>query len=146
MPKIFKELGLPAVVSENLSFTRDEYHKLLVVVLSEKGPAAFEIDREFPLEEIYTIDGLAIEGYDPVAYFTMDRAVKGSEEFTYEWKDATWHFVNAAHRDLFASNPTKYTPYRGGYCAHDGIRIRHESRPQAWEIKDGKLYLYSHKF
>ncbi len=142
MPKIFKELGLPTDISENLTFSRDEYHKLFTVVVTETFPAAFETDLEFPLEEIYIIDGLAIGGYDPVAYFTMDKAVKGSDEFTYEWKNATWHFANAEHRDLFASDPAKYTPYRGGYCAHP-IQIRHGSSPQAWEIKDEKLYLYT---
>ncbi len=59
--------------------------------------------------------GVAIKGYDPVAYFTENRAVKGSSEFTYNWNEARWQFSTAAHRDLFAANPRKYAPNHGGF-------------------------------
>jgi YHS domain-containing protein len=59
--------------------------------------------------------GVAIKGYDPVAYFTLSKPVKGSAEFQYEWMGAKWRFSSAQHRDLFKSNPEKYAPQYGGY-------------------------------
>ena len=59
--------------------------------------------------------GIAIKGYDPVAYFTENRAVKGKEEFEYLYEGARWRFSNAAHRDLFAANPERYMPQYGGF-------------------------------
>ena len=59
--------------------------------------------------------GVAIDGYDPVAYFTHSKALRGSEVFTHYWNDAEWRFINAEHRDLFAANPIKYAPRHGGF-------------------------------
>jgi hypothetical protein len=86
---------------------------------------------------------VAIKGYDPVAYFTMKRPIKGSEEFELEWLAATWRFSNEEHRTLFAGNPVKYAPQYGGFCA-DGIAYGDTTTnidPAAWRIIDGKLYL-----
>ena len=66
---------------------------------------------------IYQLGGIAIQGYDPVAYFTDGQAVKGSDAFAYEWLGAIWHFASAEHRDLFAADPVRYAPQFGGYCA-----------------------------
>jgi YHS domain-containing protein len=60
-------------------------------------------------------DGIAIKGYDPVAYFTMGKPVKGSDDFTHEWKGARWLFSSREHIDLFKANPDKYAPQYGGY-------------------------------
>jgi len=59
--------------------------------------------------------GLAIKGYDPVAYFTQGKPLRGSEEFTYQWMGAEWRLASAEHLDLFKSNPAKYAPQYGGY-------------------------------
>ena len=59
--------------------------------------------------------GVAIDGYDPVAYFTESRPVKGSSEYSYTWNQAQWHFSNPQHREMFADNPEKYTPKRSGF-------------------------------
>jgi hypothetical protein len=59
--------------------------------------------------------GVAIKGYDPVAYFTEGRAVKGKKEFEYQWEDARWRFASAAHHDLFAADPERYAPKYGGF-------------------------------
>ena len=87
--------------------------------------------------------GIAIEGYDPVAYFTEGRPMKGSEEFSYEWLGTPWHFANARHRDMFISDPARYAPQYGGYCvgqvALGGITSNID--PEAWRIVDGKLYM-----
>jgi len=87
--------------------------------------------------------GLAIEGYDPVAYFTEGKPVKGSEEFELEWLGAYWQFANAEHRDLFAEQPVKYAPQYGGHCSA-GVAFGENTiniDPEAWTIVDGKLYL-----
>lgn len=62
-----------------------------------------------------TAFGVAIQGYDPVAYHTENRAVKGKSDFSYNWNDAVWYFVTAANRDLFAADPERYAPQYGGY-------------------------------
>ena len=86
---------------------------------------------------------VAIKGYDPVAYFTEQRAVKGERAFSYRWMGATWHFASAGNRALFAAEPVKYAPQYGGHCA-DGVSfgtITTNIDPEAWRIIDGKLYL-----
>jgi YHS domain-containing protein len=59
--------------------------------------------------------GIAILGYDSVAYHTEGRSVKGKSEFSYSWNDAVWHFASAQNRDLFAENPERWAPKYGGY-------------------------------
>jgi YHS domain-containing protein len=87
--------------------------------------------------------GVAIEGYDSVAYFTDAKATKGSEDFAYDWLGVTWLFANAEHRDLFAEKPVQYAPQYGGHCAM-GTAFGESTAnidPEAWAIVDGKLYL-----
>ena len=64
-----------------------------------------------------TPDGVAMDGYDPVNYFTEQKAAKGSSDFHAEWNGATYWFVSAEHRDAFAANPAKYAPQYNGWCA-----------------------------
>lgn len=88
-------------------------------------------------------DGVAIKGYDPVAYFTMGRAVKGSQEFAYEWLKSKWHFANAEHRDRFAADPLKYAPQYGGYCSDVHIvNGNADINPTAWRIVKDRLYVF----
>lgn len=61
------------------------------------------------------IFGVAIKGYDTVAYFTEGRAMQGKKEFSYDWNDAKWYFATAENRDLFAADPEHYAPKYGGY-------------------------------
>lgn len=88
--------------------------------------------------------GVAIDGYDPVAYFTEGRAVKGSEKYSYDWLGTPWHFVSAEHRELFKADPVKYAPQYGGYCAAEVAgsgSVTVNIDPEAFAIIDGKLYL-----
>jgi YHS domain-containing protein len=108
----------------------------LVVLLVLPGAAAAQKD------PVYSSFGAAIQGYDPVAYFTEGRPVEGSRQFTHQWKGATWRFASAANRDRFAQAPEKYAPQYGGYCAYgvaNGYAVKID--PQAWSVVDGKLYL-----
>jgi len=85
---------------------------------------------------------VAIQGYDPVAYFTEGEPVKGRPEHSFFWNDAEWHFANPAHRDMFAANPERYAPQFGGFCSmalSNGAIVAAD--PDMWTIVDGKLYL-----
>lgn len=62
-----------------------------------------------------TFFGVAIKGYDTVAYHTEGRAVKGQRKYSHKWNDAKWYFTSAEHRDLFAADPVRYAPQYGGY-------------------------------
>jgi YHS domain-containing protein len=59
--------------------------------------------------------GVAILGYDTVAYHTEGRPVKGKSEFSYSWNDAVWHFANTENRNIFATDPDRYAPKYGGF-------------------------------
>jgi hypothetical protein len=60
-------------------------------------------------------EGIAIKGYDPVAYFTQSRPVKGQKEYQFEWNNAKWLFANNEHMTLFQENPGKFAPQYGCY-------------------------------
>lgn len=84
----------------------------------------------------------AIKGYDPVAYFTAGKPVKGASKYSYEWMGATWYFASPEHRDTFAKTPEKYAPQYGGYCAYAVSQGNVAAiDPRAWKIVAGKLYL-----
>src|SRR5579859_2387614 len=89
-----------------------------------------------------TSAGLAIKGYDPVAYFEDGRPEKGNPDYQFQWKGAVWRFSSTAHRETFAKNPDRYAPQYGGFCAY-GVSEGHTAPidPEAWSIIDGKLYL-----
>ena len=85
----------------------------------------------------------AVSGYDTVAYFADGKAVEGKEEFKTEYNGATWLFSSAKNLASFKSNPEKYAPQYGGYCAY-AVGAKNSlvsADPQAWKIVDGKLYL-----
>jgi len=90
--------------------------------------------------------GVALRGYDAVAYHTRQEAVHGEKAYAYEWNGAIWYFTSAGNRELFAENPERYAPQFGGYCAwavgHDYIA---DGDPTAWSIVDGKLFLNYNK-
>jgi YHS domain-containing protein len=108
----------------------------LLLALALASPA-------FALDPIYTNwRGLALSGYDPVAYFTAGVPTPGSSEFTADWMGATWRFANAANRDAFRADPERYAPQYGGYCAWAVSNGKTASSdPEAWKIVGGKLYL-----
>lgn len=92
--------------------------------------------------EINDIDGPAINGYDPVAYFTEKKPVVGSPVYTAVHKGATFRFSSAANRDAFVASPDRFTPQYGGFCAYGASRgYKAKIDPAAWTIVDDKLYL-----
>jgi YHS domain-containing protein len=86
--------------------------------------------------------GLAIRGYDPVAYFTEGKPTAGVAEFKASHEGATYQFATAANRDLFVKEPAKYTPQYGGFCAFAAsVGKKFDADPNVWKLVDGKLYL-----
>jgi len=83
-----------------------------------------------------------ISGYDPVAYFTDGKAMKGTGYHVAVFQGVTYLFANKEHKQLFEANPQKYVPAYGGYCAY-GVYERKKFfvDPEAWTIVQGKLYL-----
>lgn len=91
---------------------------------------------------VYADDGIAIDGSDPVAYFTEGRPVAGKADLTHDWMGVSWRFSSEENRAAFAANPEGYAPQYGGYCAYavsEGYTA--STVPEAWKIVDGKLYL-----
>lgn len=107
--------------------------------------SAGELRAEKPVNTTFT--GVAIKGYDPVAYFTAGKPMKGSSDFAYEWNGAEWRFASEGNRDAFKADPVKYAPQFGGYCAWAVSRgYTAGIDPDAWKIVNSRLYLnYSTK-
>ena len=93
-------------------------------------------------------NGLAIKGYDPVAYFTTGKAVKGSKDQAVYSEGATYYFSSTANKELFKANPSKYLPEYGGWCAYamgaKGEKVSID--PETFKIVGGKLYLFYNRF
>ena len=91
---------------------------------------------------VFTDDGLAVKGYDPVAYFTDGKPVRGDEAFSTEHGGATYRFASQANLDAFSADPERYLPQYGGYCAWAVAQgYKAPIVPEAWSVVDGKLYL-----
>lgn len=83
-----------------------------------------------------------LSGYDPVAYFTDGKPVRGSGYHVAVQDGVTYAFANAEHKKLFIANPTQYLPAYGGYCAY-GVAVgkKFVADPEMWKVVDGVLYL-----
>jgi len=125
-----------------LMLRRNEKNTVTAILIMA-GFFLLTLSPAFAIEPINkTSDGVAIKGYDPVAYFIDRKPVKGRGEFEYVWMGAKWHFSSADHRDLFVKNPEKYAPQYGGYCAYAVSRgSTADIDPEVWTLVAGKLYL-----
>ncbi|MEK8180407.1 YHS domain-containing (seleno)protein [Flavobacterium buctense] len=112
---------------------------LLVAFTSVTGLAQNSRVTHFNLEK-----KVAIQGYDPVAYFTQKKAVKGKKEIISTYEGVTYYFSTQANKMAFAKNPSSYEPQYGGWCAFAmgdyGEKV--EINPETFKILDGKLYLF----
>ncbi len=99
--------------------------------------------KEFNLE-----NKVAIQGYDPIAYFTLKKAVKGKAALATTYEGVIYYFSTQAHKDLFLKNPSSYEPQYGGWCAFAmgdyGEKV--EINPETFKIIEGKLYLFYNAF
>lgn len=93
-------------------------------------------------------DGIAINGYDPVSYFTQNKAVKGKKETAVYYQGVTYYFSSATNKDLFKANPSRYEPEYGGWCAYamgeKGEKVSID--PETFKVLNGKLYLFYNRF
>ncbi|MEL7229710.1 MAG: YHS domain-containing (seleno)protein [Pseudomonadota bacterium] len=86
--------------------------------------------------------GVAINGYDTVAYHTQGKPVQGKAEHAYRWGGFVWHFASAENVEKFSANPAKYAPQYGGYCAYAAAKgYVAKTEPDAFSLVNGKLYL-----
>ena len=113
-----------------------------VQVIYSQDPAGLR-KKQFNLE-----DGVGIKGYDPVAYFTQGKAVKGSKDQSVLSNGVVYYFSSSADKEEFKKNPTKYEPQYGGWCAYamgnNGSKV--EIDPGTFKILDARLYLFYNKF
>lgn len=112
---------------------------LVVLTTSVFGQSAAKRVAEFNLDK-----KVAIQGYDPVAYFTQKKAVKGKTTIAAIYEGVTYNFSSQANKDVFLKTPTNYEPQFGGWCAFAmgsaGEKV--EIDPETFKIVDGKLYLF----
>ena len=86
--------------------------------------------------------GVALRGYDPVAYFIEAKPIAGNPAISYQWQGATWLFATPEHREAFKADPARYAPQFGGYCAFAVAQgTTADGDPYQWAIVDGKLYV-----
>ena len=118
---------------------------LFVILISGNafGQSATKRTAEFNLEK-----KVAIQGYDPVAYFTQKKAVKGKTTIAATHDGVVYNFSSQANKDIFIKNPVNYEPQFGGWCAFamgdSGEKV--EINPETFKILDGKLYLFYNAF
>src|ERR1041384_7863423 len=131
-----------------LQFGKHKIITMIIVILSSVTlagcrAAGTATDSRAGVEPVFkSTEGLALKGYDAVAYFTEGKPVEGRSEFAAEWKGAQWHFASARNRATFLGEPDKYAPQYGGYCSWAvGHGYTAKGDPDAWKIVDGKLYL-----
>jgi len=86
--------------------------------------------------------GLAVHGFDVVAYFTEGKPAQGDANFAVVHDEATYRFASQANLDAFKADPAKYAPVYGGYCAYGvSVGAKFDGDPRYWKIVDGRLYL-----
>jgi YHS domain-containing protein len=92
--------------------------------------------------------GIAVRGFDPVAYFVQNKAIKGSKDYATVFNGVTYYFSSAADKEEFRKDPSRYEPQYGGWCAYamgsDGSKV--EIDPETFKIINGKLFLFYNKF
>ncbi len=92
-------------------------------------------------------NSIAVQGYDVVAYFTVNKAAKGNSANSVVYQGVKYQFANTANKEEFKKNPSKYEPQYGGWCAYamgaTGEKV--EIDPETFKIINGKLYLFYNK-
>jgi YHS domain-containing protein len=94
--------------------------------------------------QIQAPSGIAIDGYDPVAYQSHGEASPGNVKYSAAWRGATWHFSSDENRALFENNPDQYVPQFGGFCSFAASKgFTAKTDPTVWRIEGGRLYLFN---
>ena len=118
--------------------------KLVVFALLLLSVAAFAQNDSKRINEYNLEKKVAVQGYDPVAYFKQAKAIKGKKEISVSFQGIIYQFSSSENKDTFLKNPSKYEPQYGGWCAYalgsSGEKV--EINPETFKIIDGKLYLF----
>ncbi len=118
--------------------------KILVLLLIVLTSSVFGQSVTKRLAEYNLDKKVALLGYDPVAYLSQKKAVKGKSTIVAIYEGVVYNFSSQANKDLFLKNPTNYEPQYGGWCAYamgsSGEKV--EVDPETFKIIDGKLYLF----
>ncbi len=120
--------------------------KTLFLILSSMLAFTAFAQKETRIKQFNHEKGIAIQGYDPVAYFEQNKAIKGSKQFAALAEGITYYFSSSSNKDLFLKDYKKYEPQYGGWCAYamGANNDKVEIDPETYKIKDGKLYLFYH--
>ncbi len=117
---------------------------VFIVMISLLASGLFAQTTEVRLKQFNLEEKVALQGYDPVAYFTVKKALKGRKEFTCIHQGVTYYFFSQDNKYLFLKNPVNYEPQYGGWCAYamgdSGEKV--EVDPKTFKITGGKLYLF----
>ncbi|MBC6417190.1 MAG: YHS domain-containing protein [Rhodospirillales bacterium] len=119
---------------------------LILAVFATAGLTAAAGTAESKPLVFQTDEGVAVLGYDPVAYHLAGKPIKGDPAYSAEYEGATWLFASAENRDRFLADPEAYAPAYGGWCAYGmakGGKVPID--PAAWSVVDGTLYLNVNK-
>jgi YHS domain-containing protein len=104
---------------------------------SAKRVASFNLEKK-----------VAIQGYDPVAYFKQNKALKGAKELSFTYEGVIYYFSSKENKEIFVKTPNNYEPQYGGWCAYamgsSGDKV--EINPETFKINDNKLYLFYNAF
>ena len=112
------------IISLSFLFSLSLFAEELVLNAEESAEETVSENQNFsPIPEEADLiqsneEGVALDGYDTVAYFNQEKAVKGTAQYNCEYKNKTWYFSSAENRDAFLANPEKFTPQYGGFCTH----------------------------
>ena len=88
--------------------------------------------------------GVALKGYDPIAYFIDGEPTPGDAQYTHQWGDVTWQFASDENRVMFTADPAGFAPQFGGFCSFAVSKgFTADILPEAWHIEDGKLYVFA---
>lgn len=122
---------------------------IFLATLFAFGIPAFAQDATGLRKKHFNLDGgIAIKGYDPVAYFTQNKAVKGSKDLAVSYQGVTYNFSSVTNKEAFKVNPSKYEPEYGGWCAYamgeKGEKVSVD--PETFKVLNGKLYLFYNKY
>lgn len=125
-----------------------KYILVLIVMALFSFPATAQDAGALRKKNFNTEEGVAIKGYDPVAYFTQNKAVKGKKELALSHQGIVYYFSSIQNKDAFKAAPFKYEPEYGGWCAYamgnNGEKVSID--PETFKIINGKLYLFYNRF
>ena len=115
---------------------------MLLIVVQAKAQSSNRI-KNFNVE-----NGIALQGYDPVAYFTQNKSVKGDKQFAVVAEGVTYYLSSTENKNIFIKDYKKYEPQYGGWCAYamGANNEKVEIDPETFKIKEGKLYLFYHSW